>query len=322
MGNALVDIMMQIDNDLLLSELSLPKGSMQLVGSITSQNILEKTKNLSQTLACGGSAANTIRVLARIGAETSFFGKVGKDEYGDFYISDMINSGVETHIIQSETPTGKAIALVSPDANRTFATHLGAACELLPEDITPNIYSGASIFYIEGYLVQNHELIEKSLKTAYDCDLITVLDLASFNVVEENLDFLQKLATNYVDIIFANEEESFAFTGEKDTKKALEIISSYCDIAILKLGGKGSLVKSGNFIHFEPAIKINAIDSTGAGDFYAAGFLFAYTKKYTLDICANLGTLLAGHVMEFIGPRLDEQTWFDINKKIKKYEYL
>ena len=314
-GNALVDVITMIDNELTLQKLLLRKGSMQLVNEDISAKIRKETENFRQILACGGSAANTIRALARINVETCFIGKVGKDEYGTFYASDMKNAGVETHFMLSETPTGRAIALILPDAERTFATFLGAGGELLPEEIKAEIFIGYDIFHVEGYLVYNQELIEKAVKTAKKCGLKISLDMASFNVVEDNLEFLKYLAKNYVDIIFANEEEAKAFTG-KEPREALDVIAEMCEIAVVKIGDKGSFVKTNDFIHYEPALNINPLDSTGAGDFYAAGFLYGLIHNMDLSKCAKIGTLLAGNVMEFEGPRLDEKRWCCIKEQL------
>lgn len=308
-GNALVDIMTLLDNDVTISELGIPKGSMQLVNANTSEEIQKKTKNLKKTLACGGSAANTIRSLARLKVDTCFIGKVGDDEYGRFYTTDMQNSGTETQIIISKEPTGKAIAFISPDTQRTFATFLGAAGELSEEDITPQIFDKFDIFYVEGYLVQNQKFIEKAISTAKNCGLTIVLDLASFNIVENNLDFLKHISKQYVDIIFSNEEEVRVFSSNNDPYLGLKYLSEFCDIAIVKVGKNGSYVKKDDFEFHEPALCYEAIDSTGAGDFFAAGFLYGYINNLPLEISVKLATILAGNVMEFIGPNLDENRW-------------
>lgn len=308
-GNALVDVMTLLDSDLTLSELSIPKGSMQLVDLKTSEEIQNKTKNLKKSLACGGSAANTIRALACLKADSCFIGKVGNDEYGQFYISDMQNSGAKTNIVYCKEPTGKAVALISPDAQRTFATFLGAAGELTENDINPEIFYGYNIFYVEGYLVYNHNFIEKAIRTAKEAGLTIALDLASYNVVEDNLDFLKEISKKYVDIIFSNEEESKAFSGFDDPYQGLKYISDFCKIAIVKVGKNGSYIKKGDFECHEPALNYEALDSTGAGDFFAAGFLYGLINGYPLEISMKFATILAGNVMEFIGPKLDEKRW-------------
>lgn len=317
MGNALVDIMTMLQSDEVLDNLNLPKGSMQLVDQETSKKVQEETSNLEKSLASGGSAANTIRSLATLGAKTGYLGKIGKDEMGEFFTNDMINTGVKPTLIKSETPTGLAVALVSEDSERTFATHLGAAAELTPEDITADIFEGYDILHVEGYLIFNNDLIEKAMQTAKECGVTVSLDLASYNVVEANLDFLKYLVDKYVDILFANEEEAKAFTGA-EPEEALEMIAKICDIAIVKVGEYGSFVKKGLIKHQEGVIKVKPIDSTGAGDNYAAGFLYGIINNWDLAKCARAGAILSGNVIEVIGATMDEKRWDNIKSEIDK----
>jgi sugar/nucleoside kinase (ribokinase family) len=319
MGNALVDIMTMLNDDQVLDNLNLPKGSMQLVDLETSKKVQEFTGNLSKSLASGGSAANTIRSMAVLGAQTGYLGKIGRDEMGKFFAQDMLKTGVTPKLIETDTPTGIAVALVSKDSERTFATHLGAAAELTPQDITPEIFDGFDILHVEGYLIFNNELIEKAMQTAKECGLTISLDLASYNVVEANLEFLKYLVDKYVDILFANEEEAKAFTG-KEPEEALEMISKVCDIAIVKVGEDGSFIKKGIFKHEEGVIKVKPIDSTGAGDNYAAGFLYGIMNNWDLAKCAKAGAILAGNVIEVIGATMDDKRWERIKTEIKKLQ--
>ncbi len=317
MGNALVDIMTMLDDDQVLNNLNLPKGSMQLVDAETSKKVQEFTEHLSKSLASGGSAANSIRSLATLGTKTGYLGKIGRDKMGEFFAKDMINTGVTPKLIKTDTPTGIAVALVSKDSERTFATYLGAAAELTPEDITPEIFEGFDILHVEGYLIFNNELIEKTMQTAKECGLTVSLDMASYNIVDANLEFLKYLTEKYVDILFANEEEAKSFTG-KEPEEALEMISKICNIAIVKVGKNGSYVKKGDFKHEEGVIKVKPIDSTGAGDNYAAGFLYGITNNWDLAKCAKAGAILAGNVIEVIGTTMDEKRWENIKQEIAK----
>jgi sugar/nucleoside kinase (ribokinase family) len=317
MGNALVDVMTMLPDDSTLEKLGLPKGSMQLVDLETSKNVQQFTEGFTKSLASGGSAANTIRSLATLGISTGYLGKIGNDEMGKFFADDMKRTGVSPRLIKTDTPTGLAVALVSKDSERTFATYLGAASELSPDDITEATFDGYDILHVEGYLIFNNELIEKAVSVAKKCGLKVSLDLASYNVVEINLEFLKYLTEKYVDIVFANEEEAKAFTGQ-EPKKALDMISTMCEIAVVKVGQDGSHIKRGKEIHRAGVIRIKPIDSTGAGDNYAAGFLYGYVKNWTLDRCAKAGAILAGNVMEVIGATMDEKRWENIKKEVAK----
>ncbi len=317
MGNALVDILTKLKTDETLEEFNLPKGSMQLVDFDISNIVNNGTEHLEKQVASGGSAANTIHGIAKMGIETGFIGKVGKDDFGSFFHDDMLNSNISPQLLKSDTPSGKAVALISPDSERTFATYLGAAVELLPEDILAEHFKGYDYFHIEGYLVQNHALIEKAVKFAKKNGLKVTLDMASYNVVEENLEFLKVLLDKYVDIVFANEEEAKSFTG-LEPEEALTQFAALCDIAVVKIGKHGSLIQKGTEIFKVESIDANPIDTTGAGDLYAAGFIYGLIKNYSLDKCGKIGSVLAGKTIEVIGPKMDNQQWLVVKNLVEK----
>lgn len=315
LGNALVDVMTQLQDDDFLKKHNLPKGSMQLVDMQTSTQVLDSAEGLKQSLSSGGSAANTIHGLACMGAETGYVGTVGKDDYGKFFRNDMASKNIQPLLFESETPTGRAIALITPDSERTFATYLGAATELVPELITDELFKGYDMLHTEGYLVFNNELILSALKVAKKNGLKVSLDMASYNVVEANLDFLQGLISNYVDIVFANEEEAKALTG-KEPEQALLEISEHCEIAIVKVGSKGSMIKKGEDIVRVNAINAKSLDTTGAGDLYASGFLYGMSKNWSLEKSGMAGSILAGNVIEVIGSKMNDERWDKIHSLI------
>jgi len=310
-GNALVDILTFIDNDKTLERFSLPKGSMQLVDSEISKLIKEGTSGFSRSKASGGSAANTIHGLAMLGAKTGFIGTVGKDETGDFFENDMKKAGVKTMLLRRDTETGTAVALISPDSERTFATHLGAAVELNAEDLDPEDFNDFDILYLEGYLIFNKPLVERACEIAKGKGMKVALDLASYNVVEAKLDDFREIIEKYADIIFANEEEAKSFTT-MEPEDALRHISELSEIAVVKVGKEGSWIKRGEEVLKVGTSQVNCIDTTGAGDLYASGFLFGYANDFSLDNCGLLGSLLAGHVIEITGARMDDQMWEEI----------
>jgi sugar/nucleoside kinase (ribokinase family) len=315
MGNALVDIMIRLNDDQLLDQLGLPKGSMQLVDAIRSQSVLDKLENLSKSFSAGGSAANTIHGLAMLGVPVGYIGVIGEDELGGSFVKDMINAGVEPFMIHSKQETGRAIALITPDSERTFATFLGAAIELEANHLTTFNFKKYDYLHIEGYLVQNHDLIRTAVSLAKENGLTVSLDLASYNVVEANLDFLREIVTKYVDIVFANEEEAKAFTG-KEPREALDKIAGMTRIAIVKTGSKGSLIKSGNEMVEIGVIDVTPVDTTGAGDLYASGFLYGQSKGWSLLKCGEAGALLAGHVIEVLGSKMEPNKWIEIRTLI------
>lgn len=316
LGNALVDIMTKLNNDSTLDQLGLPKGSMQLVDEVFMQKAMEHTKHLSKTLAAGGSAANTIHGLANLGINTAFIGKIGDDSYGRTFEDDMRQNKIKPIMLKGNAESGRALALVSLDSERTFATYLGAAIEMTADDLKSEMFDGYSYFHIEGYLVQNQDLIRRAVEMAHAKGLKISLDLASFNVVKENKAFLTEIIQKYVSIVFANEEEAKAFTG-KLPEESLSIIGDMVDIAVVKLGSAGSLIKRGDEQVTVGVIDVDCIDTTGAGDLYASGFLYGLIENLPLYKCGQIGAVLSGHVIEVLGPKMDGKRWENVIKLVE-----
>ena len=215
MGNALVDIITTLKSDELLTTFKLPKGSMTLVDHETCNFLNVETAGLIKQKTSGGSAANTIHGLAHMGIDTGFIGMVGNDDLGNFFYKDMKNKNIDPILFKSVRETGRAMAFVSPDSERTFATYLGAAIELSTEDIDSKIFAGYDYLYMEGYLVQNHPLIEKALRLAKSSGLKVCIDLASYNVVDEHKLFFLEIIRDYVDLLFANNLEAESLNRRK-----------------------------------------------------------------------------------------------------------
>jgi len=316
MGNALVDIMVRLKNDQIIHDFELLKGGMKLVDEKFIQPLMKAVEQLPIEHAPGGSAANTMNGVANLGMDTGFIGKVADDHFGNVMEQDMKSNGIKPYLLKGIAPTGLAVALVSPDSERTFAVNLGCAIELSPDDITSDMFIGYDYFHIEGYLVQNHDLLRKAVALARENNVKVSLDLASFDVVEDNLKFLKEIITNYVDIVFANEDEAKAFTG-MDPELALIEISKTSEVSIVKIGEKGSLIKYEGNTHTIGVIEANSIDTTGAGDLYAAGFLYGLAKDLPVQKCGEIGALLAGKVIEFLGAKMNESTWNMIREEVK-----
>jgi sugar/nucleoside kinase (ribokinase family) len=319
MGNALVDIISQIDDDSMLETFGLPKGSMTLVDLDTSNYIHSETSGLSKSKASGGSAANTIHGLAHLGVETGFVGAVGNDDMGKFFKKDMQVNGISPLLFRTMNETGRAMALITSDSERTFATYLGAAVDLSSEDITHDIFEGYDYFYLEGYLVQNREMISKALRLASSAGMRIYLDLASYNIVEENREFFKELLSEYVDVVFANEEEIKALEGTTPEEAATRL-KDLVDCVVIKLGAEGSLcMKDGELVRIgvRPS---KPIDTTGAGDLYAAGFIYGDIHGLSPEICGKMGAILAGRIIEIIGAKMDESTWEILRREIKALE--
>ena len=314
-GSALVDILTQIPNDQILKDLNLPKGGMIYVDAKTSVEIGEKLAYLGNQMASGGSAANTMSGLAQLGVKAGFLSKIGKDEVGRFFEKQMTETHVKPLMLTSETPSGRVQALVTADGERTFATCLGAAAEMRADDIKPELFEGWDIFYVEGYLVANPTMLDKAVTTAKAAGLKIAIDLASYNVVEESRDYFMQLIENYVDYVFANEQEAFALTG-MESLQALDFLASHCEIAVVKVGAKGAYIKRGNEMVTIPPMKANVIDTNGAGDMWAAGFMAGLVKGENLAKCGQMGAIVATNVIEVLGTKMDADRWDKIHEAI------
>jgi sugar/nucleoside kinase (ribokinase family) len=316
-GSALVDVMTLIDNDNILEKFGLPKSSMQLVDDEKSALIKRETIKFKRNLAAGGSAANTIHGLAKMGAAAGFIGSVGKDEIGDFFEEEMRLAGVNTYLLHRDSPSGTAVALISADSERTFATHLGAARELKADDLKIEFFKDYQILYMEGYLIINRPLVERACILAKENNMKIALDLSSYNVVEAFLYDFREIIEKYVDIVFANEEEAKSFTGLQPFE-ALNMISDLCEIAVIKTGAEGSIIKRREEVVKVSAIPVNCIDTTGAGDLYASGFLYGLAGGFPLEKCGMFGSVLAGHVIEILGAKMDVPRWEKIARVLQE----
>lgn len=317
-GNALTDILAILPDDEILKKYRLPVGSMQHVDAETGNKIWEDLRDRGIKYVAGGSAANTISAAAIFGMKTGFIGKVGKDDIGSLFKSDQVQDGINSMLLRGKAPSGRSIVMINKNTSeRTFATYLGAALELDCDDLNPDNFDGYDILHLEGYLVQNQRLFRRAAEIGKEKGMTISVDLASYNVVESNLTFLNDIVENYVDIVFANENEALAFTG-KEPLAALYDIASKSRVAVVKLGSEGSLVRSGDTTYRIDPFTTEAIDATGAGDMYAAGFLYAYSEGMPLDVCGRVGSLISSKVVEVIGSKIDIPRWKEAKTRIRQ----
>lgn len=313
-GNALVDILANIENDKILENNNLDKGGMVMIDADRMHELHQAIRDIPQACATGGSTSNTIHGLARLGAPAGYIGKVGHDNMGDFFKSEMKRFNVTPHLIDSEIDTGIATTFISTDGERTFATYLGAAATMSPDELNPSVFDGYNCIHVEGYLIFNQDLILKVCQIAKDKGLQISMDMASYNIIEANYDFVKMLLTDYVDIIFANEEEAKAFTG-KEGIEALNVLSNYCPIAIVKIGKDGSLIKMNGEITTIAPVDAVRRDTTGAGDIYASGFLYGLLNDYPAQKAGDLASFLSARMIEVIGAKLPDEIWLEVKHK-------
>lgn len=318
-GNALTDILAVLPDDSLLKKYHLPKGSMQHVDMETGDRIWQALKPIGVKYVAGGSAANTICCASIFGMPSAFIGKIGDDELGNLFESDQEQYGVKSILLKSKHSSGRSMVFVSGgNAERTFAVYLGAALDLVPEDLQPEWFKGYDYFHVEGYLVQNQALIRRAVELAKDAGCIISLDMASYNVVESNEAFLHDIVDRYVDIVFANETEAKAFTKLSTPQEALNEIAAHCQTAVVKVGKDGSYVKSGDESYEIAPWPADTVDATGAGDTYAAGFLYAHSLGLPLKVCGEVGSIIAAKVVEVVGTKIDIPRWKEAKAEIRE----
>jgi sugar/nucleoside kinase (ribokinase family) len=265
----------------------------------------------------GGSACNTIVGVARLGHSAHFVGKRGNDEAGAFFEKALCDGGVIPVLGQSATPTGRVVSVITPDAQRTMFTSLGASSETLPSELSADKFKGASIIHIEGYLLFNRDLFFAALNAARDAGALVSLDLASFTVVDACRDMIYDAVSEYVDILIANEDEARAYTGISNEDEALELLSRDATLAVLKQGKRGAIIKvDGKKYQIPISGSGEALDTTGAGDLWAAGFLTGLVSGFTVEKCGALAAACGGEVCRVIGAHIPDDGWDRIRKVI------
>ena len=302
-GNAIIDILVKVEDSFLKSN-DLIKGSMSLVNNEEFDNIFSKISEYK--IESGGSAANTAVGYSSFGGNSIFFGSIGKDNFGLSFQKDLNDIGIQ--FLSSEdnllnAKTSKSLVLISPDGERTMCTHLDASVSLSLNNFDQSIFENDSILYLEGYLFDKNETKQAMIdlcEIARNKGSLICLSLSdSFCVERHTKDFLL-LIKNYVDILFGNDQEINVLLNGKEKEK----ISSIVEIAVVTNGSKGANILTANDIIFIPPIAgLNVIDTTGAGDLFASGFLFGFSKKLPLFDCGKLATQGASHIIQQYGAR-------------------
>jgi len=314
-GSALVDILAHED-DAFLEKHGAAKGGMLLVDKPFIESMLELTSGKT-VLVPGGSACNTTVGVGKLGGCARFVGKCGSDELARFFKSDLLKQNVEPALFKSASPTGRVLSIITPDAQRSMFTYLGASSETQPVELTNGCFDGAAIVHIEGYLLFNPDLIMAAVKTAKQSGALISLDLASYTVVEESRELLDQIITDYVDIAIANGDEATAFTGKTDEQQALAALSDKVDIAVLNVGKRGSYIACHKHtVHVKALGDGNVVDTTGAGDLWAAGFLFGLVSGFSVEHSGAIGAHCGYEVCQVIGAAIPDEGWQRIKKII------
>jgi sugar/nucleoside kinase (ribokinase family) len=308
-GSVLVDIIVPTTEGF-VGECGVPKGGMVYFDADTIQQVLQRADGRRVRLVPGGAACNTIMGVASLGGAARFFGKRGQDDYGLRFERDLTRRQVDPLLVQAPTPTGRVLSLITPDSQRTMLTYLGASAEMTPREIPDNVFDNAAIAVIEGYLVYNRDFFLHALQKARTAGARILLDLASFTVVEENKALMTSVVKEYVDIVVANEDEAAIFTGSADEEAALAALAELAEIAVVKLGARGSMIAAGGREHFiAPHGDEDIVDTTGAGDLWAAGFLYGLTNGWSLEASGRLASVCGYEVCRVMGANIPDETW-------------
>lgn len=319
MGNALMDTITQLPNDLLLQDLGLQKGVRQPMGIDTLHRALEHVQPLKPLEAVGGSAANIMRGIAHLGLGAGFIGKVGRDEAGRTIREAIVATGITPLLRDSIACSGHLMAFITPDGKRTYGTFLGAAGTLNSNDLNPSDFQGYDLLHIEGYIVQNHALLTRILTLAKENMLQVSLDLASAAIVDNNREFLHRIIPQYVDILLSNRDGSRAFTG-KNPKNALYEMSSMCKMAVIRMGHHGAMARRGSEVAYAPAFPAKSVDGSGAGDLFSAGFLYALVSGWELAQSLELANYVASEVVQVWGTHIPPDRWAAIRARMSHTE--
>ena len=319
-GNAIVDVLARAD-DQFINENDLIKGTMNLVDEAAAEAVYEK---MGPGVECsGGSAANTIAALASLGSSGAFIGKVKDDPLGKVFRHDITSLGItfETTADADGPSTARCMIHVTPDAQRTMQTFLGACVNLGPDDIDEAIIADARVTYLEGYLWDPEhakQAFRKAAQAAQAAGRLVSLSLSDPFCVDRHRDDFLDLVKNHVNILFANEEEIMSLYQVKDFDAALQAVRADCDIAALTRSEKGSVTVRGDEVHIVDAESVaKVVDTTGAGDAYAAGFLHGLTTNQPLDVCARLGGICSAEIISHVGARPDTSLKNLVEEKIK-----
>jgi len=317
LGNAIVDIIVNVEDEFLEIN-NLDKGSMNLISSDESKKLLKNFEVIKQI--SGGSSANTVVCLAELGNKVQFIGRVNNDKFGNFFSSDIKKSKAifNTPPTNEGASTAHSIILITPDAQRTMCTYLGASIEFEPKDINFSLLKQSKYLYLEGYLWDSELAKNAFLEAAKIAQLSNtkiILSLSDSFCVDRHRESFLELIANYVNIVFCNEAEVLSLFKNDKLANCQKDLSSLCELAIVTLGSNGSLIINENDIEvIKSFTKDKVIDTTGAGDIYAGGFIHGLINNYSLKKCGEIGSICAGQIITQLGSRSN----IDLNELIKE----
>lgn len=297
-----------------VEQLSGQKGGMEVVDYETFCSIMARTEAPTSLIA-GGSSANTIKGLANLGHNCALFGKIGTDPAGDKFLSGIKELGIIPLLTPTKTPTGQIACLVTPDGERTFRDYLGSGQELRAQDLYAELFEGVKLVHIEGYTLLNEDLTLRTMEYAKTKHAKISFDLGCFELAQKYKRQIMHLLSNHIDILFANAEEVKALTGHPP-EHACAFLKDLCEVVVVSMGPEGCWIGNKEQTIRCYAYPVKPLDTTGAGDMFAAGFLHGYLLGKSLPECAHYGALIGAEVVQVFGAEIPSQTWNSLRNKI------
>lgn len=315
-GSPLVDLILRVDDAFLNEHVPGHKGGMEFIDADHITDLIQRSGHLPHQ-APGGSAANIIVGMANLGVGSAFVGSAGTDDLGGYYAQSLIDNRVQPRLIDHRLlPTGRVLALVTPDGERTMRTCLGAAASLDPESLVPATFSGAKLVVVEGYSLFNHELARAIVRNARAAGCRIALDLAAFEVVQANREVIEELLAVGIDVVFANQDEAQVW-HDGGPEAALEDLAGRADTAVVKLGKAGVLVARGTERARVAGTPVDRpVDTIGAGDCFASGFLAAWLRGADLEVCGRMGCACGAAIVQVEGAHLPRETWLGLRGRL------
>jgi len=310
-GTPVIDYFLFVTEDF-IQEFAGKRGGSAIVDHRSFTRILAQTSDQPICIT-GGSSANTLKGLARLGHNCTIIGRIGNDPAADRFEETIEAHGITPHLTRSNKPTAQSACLLSPCGDRTMRTFLGAGADLIPSDLHPDQFKGVDIVHIEGYLLANPPVVKRAMELAKEAGAVISFDLSSFEIIEQFRKPVIDTLSSYVNIVFANADETKLLTN-LSPEKGCVILKDLSETAIVKVGAEGCWAAQGIDKVFCPAIPVNVVDTTGAGDLFASGFLHGMMQSKPLMECTRYGTLVASNVIQVIGAEIPPTTW-DLIKK-------
>jgi len=323
LGNALVDIEIEIKTEE-LERIAVDKGVMTLIDEQRHEELLDHVHGRAHHRACGGSAANSIIAVAQLGGQSFYSCRIGNDETGDFYLTDLHNEGVKSNLqnaTREEGVTGKCLVMITPDADRTMNTFLGITSELIESSLDYKALKKSQFLYIEGYLASSPTAVEtavKAIECARNASVPIAFSLSDPAMVQFCREGLDVMLNGGVELLFCNEDEALAYTGAETISAACELLKEITNRFAITLGPKGAIVFDGkNYLDIAPHA-VKAIDTNGAGDLFAGSFLYALTQGLSETVAGEIASFASSRLVTSFGPRLNKEHLAEVKDYVQQ----